>query len=184
MDTENKEIQYSKKIVLEKMSDEKMQQMFGVKYQAVLAYNFDLKKWNTNQYMGKSVSNEADNTLYANKLKAYVETLPCCKDYDLVALAFMSIAPEEFTKVGRLRYSPKFCMRKYSFDGHALAATMIFRDWRTGKILPLSNSWFCANKTRTRKVLLKTSVPSFVNVMTNDSYVRLVAMPIVLGQCR
>ena len=56
--------------VPEKLSDEKMQQLFGVKYQSLLYYNFDTKKWNTNEFLGKGMLGINSNAMYAEKLKS------------------------------------------------------------------------------------------------------------------
>ena len=154
--------------VSEKLSDEKMRDLFGVKYQSLLYYNFDTKKWNTNEFLGKGMLGINSNAMYAEKLKSDIEMMPEFKGREIAALVFMPIASEKYPGFGSLVYNPSFCVRKYSFNGYALVATLVLRNSETGKILPTSNVWAKANKARTRYILVQSSVQKFVKKVSEN----------------
>lgn len=156
--------------VPEKLSDEKMRQLFGVKYQSLLYYNFDTNKWNTNEFLGKGMLGIQTNIVYAEKLKSDIEVMPEFKDYEVAALVFMPIASEKYQQNSAdFVRDPSFCVRKYSFNGYALVATLVVRNLKMGKIIPVSSIWAKANKTHTRYGLVQSSVQKFIKKIEENS---------------
>lgn len=151
-----------KKSSFEKLSDNKMRQLLGAKYQAVLFYNFDAKKWNADEFIGKPMLGVCNNIAAANSLKANIELCPEFKNLEVAALVFMPIASEKYPGFGGFLSNPSFCMRQYSFNGQAAVATIVVRDLNSGNILPVSSFWIGAGKSMTRYGLAQSVVQSFV----------------------
>lgn len=157
----------------ERLSDDKMRQLFGVKYQAVLFYNFDAKKWNAEKFIEKPMLGVLNNIDAANSLKANIEQCPEFKNLEVAALVFMPIASEKYPGFGGFLYNPSFCMRQYSFNGQAAVATIVVRDLNSGKILPVSPFWIGVGKSMTRYGLAQSVVQSFVkNLLKSDAIKR------------
>ncbi len=157
----------------EKLSDEKMKSLFGAKYQSLLYYNFDTKKWNTDEFLGKGILGVDNNVMCANKIKFDIELMPEFKDYEMVGLVFMPIASEIYKQhFADFIRAPLFCMRKYSFNGYALVATLVVRNLKMGKIVPVSDIWAKANKAYTRYGLVQLSVQKFVKKLSEKDRFR------------
>ena len=158
--------------VSEKLSDEKMRALFGEKYQAVLFYDFDAQRWSAEKFIGKPMLGVCNNISSANRLKANIEARPEFKDLEVAALVFMPIASEKYPNFGNFLYKPSFCMRQYSFNGHAVVATIVVRDLKSGKILPVSQFWIGADKSMTRYGLAQSFVQSFVNNLLKNEAIK------------
>lgn len=156
--------------VMEKLSDDKMRDLFGAKYQSLLFYDFDAQRWNSDEFIGKPMLGVCNNISSANRLKANIEARPEFRNLEVAALVFMPIASEKYPNFGNFLYNPSFCMRQYSFNGHAVVATIVVRDLKTGKILPVSRFWIGADKSKTRYGLAQSFVQSFVkNLLKNEA---------------
>lgn len=159
-----------KESAFEKLSDDKMHQLFGAKYQAVLFYDFEAQKWNTEKFIEMPMLGVCNNRAAANKLKANIELCPEFKNLGVAALVFMPIASEKYPGFGCFLCNPSFSMRQYSFNGYVAVATIVVRDLNSGKILPVSQFWVGAGKSMTRYGLAQSVVQSFVtNLLKNDA---------------
>ena len=122
----------------ELLTIERMQRLFGQNYNGLIYYNFDTGAWNTDRYRGYTINKQREHTELANEFKAVLERCPEFADYELVAMVVMAIR-------GRLypgfSCSIHFPMYNAFANGDAAVGTIVRRDRKTGRILPVPNNW-------------------------------------------
>lgn len=160
--------------VKEELTDYKMQNLFAANYRGILYYNFDTKSWNTNRYQGAEYIDADMFGRKAGHLKEFLENMPEFKNLELVAYV---------TMLNNSDYFPGWCesIEKpvFSRQGKSVLANIVCRSRKSGRILPVSNSWigvkacpdnvtavhFCYDATSvaiTRSVLRDTLVNNFI----------------------
>ena len=118
------------------LTDDKMRQILGANYNDVIYYNFDKAAWNADSYLGFKIENQAEYTKIANQCKALVESDAQFEPFELVAVVTMVIDDEQYTEFGAKVKKPKF-----SKFGKSTVGTLVQRDRKSGKILPVSENW-------------------------------------------
>lgn len=123
----------------EKLTAEKMQELFGTNYNNILYYNFDTKKWSAKHYIGFHIPAENMKSKYTSLFKDMLHSMRKFAGYELAGIAFMTIDQSQYAGWKRDVVNPTFK------PDSAFVAKIICRDKKTGKIVPVSNSWFGVN---------------------------------------
>lgn len=120
----------------EKLTDEKMQNLFGVNYSGIMYYNYDTKSWRGDKYLGYCMPYQDVVEKDAVAFKRLLEAEPDFKNFELVAFATMLIKDRYFPGVASKIVRPFFNQK-----GRAVVGTIVVRDRKDGKILPLPSDW-------------------------------------------
>ncbi len=120
----------------EKLTDEKMKQLFGVNYSGIMYYNYDTKSWCAERYLGYCMPFQDKVEKDAFVFKQVLEDEPDFRNFELVAFATMLIKNRYFPGVANKIVRPFFNQK-----GSAVVGTIVVRDIKDGKILPLSSDW-------------------------------------------
>lgn len=120
----------------EKLTDEKMQNLFGVNYSGIMYYNYDTKSWCGDKYLGYCMPYQDVVEKDAVAFKRVLEAEPDFKNFELVAFATMLIKDMYFPGVAKKIVHPFFNQR-----GRAVVGTVVVRNKKDGKILPLPSDW-------------------------------------------
>ena len=158
----------------EELTDYKMQNLFAANYRGILYYNYDTSSWNTDKYQGTECIDADALGRKAGYLKEFLENMPGFKNLELVAYV---------TMLNNVDYFPGWCesIEKPVFSrlGKSVLANIVCRSRKSGRILPVSNSWvgvkvcsdnakavrYCYDATSvaiTRSVLRDTLVNNFI----------------------
>ena len=121
-----------------------MREVFGANYAGLVYYDFERGQWNRNEYMGLAIKNQHFNTNQALELKRLVERDDAFNDLEIIAVASIAIAEENYPGWSKPIFNPT-----YYKHGQSIVSTIVRRDRRTGKILPVANEWMGVRQTRT-----------------------------------
>lgn len=121
----------------DKLDDKKMSELFGTNYHGIIYYNFETNTWN------RKNPNAGIDTTHALELKKRVETDPKMRDIEIIAAVAMPISETEYPGWGAVVHNPK-----YSSTGNSIVGTVVRRDKRTGKILPIASGWIGIRQMR------------------------------------
>ena len=124
-------------VILEILTDAKMKDLLGDKYQGAVYYNYDLGAWNVNSYMGTDLG--ASGSVALPWLDTAKETLESTADFSrwqVVALVSMLVEGYDYPGLAKTKAGMKNAPR-----GNAIVSTVVCRNKRTGKIEPVSQNW-------------------------------------------
>lgn len=136
-------------IQLEKLSTEKMQELFGKNYQHLIYYSFDTSWWNKDTILGWKLLYEASTIQLLRGLKDMIEATPEFKNLDVVAIVNMPIVESPTTNVPTVT-NPKPAIKlpsnsdektKKYLGCNGAAGTIVCRDKCTGKLQPVPDTW-------------------------------------------
>ena len=120
----------------ERLSDVKMQELFGANYKHVLYYDFDAKRWNTERYFF-GLAGISNCTKLTKQVKPVFERLKSFRGMELVAVVVMGIDARAFPGWGQVIKNPKPIVKKMG----ASVGTIICRDKASGKIVCEPSPW-------------------------------------------
>ena len=123
------------------LTDGKMRELFGDNFARITYYNLDANKWFGN---GVSSFNERASKCGANNMrniKTLMESDVVFRDLEMVAGVTMIVDDRLFPGWAETVRNPMSCV-----FGKSVLATLVCRDKRTGKILPVPVSWVGVNK--------------------------------------
>ncbi len=125
------------------LNDDKVAELFGQNFHGIIYYNFDTKRWNRDTYFGKKIRNQSIDTTHACELKKRVEESPDMREIEIVATVAMPIDIKDYPGWSQTIENPI-----YEPHGESVVATVIRRDRRTGKILPIPSQWMGVRQSR------------------------------------
>lgn len=149
----------------ERLTITKMRKLFDANYSGVIAYSFDLKKWNTTTYLNYKIPGQLVDTRIAWRMKHEVDCDPRFVGFELVGMAVMLVDGAGVGPRGMLHvmHDPIF-----SLNGNAIVGTIVVRDVNSGKIVPLSRSWLYVHADNNRAELAQHAAQWFASLMSDS----------------
>lgn len=153
------------------LTDDKMADLFGENYKGILYYNFDRKKWNSDRYMGISVKGQDIDTANAVEMRTKMHRMKDFADYELVAVVTMVVPFTVYPTHDVFVENPRYDLR-----GDCVVGTIVCRDKRSGRILPVDNRWVAVLRFKNHTAACATGSFRFVfEGATNSLYRKLLA---------
>lgn len=123
----------------ERLTSEKMQELFGANYRGIVYYNFDKKVHFSLGYEGALSASAPIAPNNAAECKTVLEHEPLFSDREVVATVVMSIAPQ---KSGTSMIQGKKIKNPvHAPQGSTVVGTLVTRNCTTGKINPVPTTW-------------------------------------------
>lgn len=123
----------------ERLTDVKMQELFGANYRGIIYYNFDKQSTFSSGYSGALDAADHIIPTYVHSCRVVLEREPLFADREIVATVVMSTAqqkPAPASVQGR-----EFINPVHAPQGSVVVGTLVTRDCATGKINPVPTSW-------------------------------------------
>ncbi|MBQ8256009.1 MAG: hypothetical protein IJY99_03535 [Alphaproteobacteria bacterium] len=149
------------------LTDDKMADLFGLNYNGILFYNFDAKKWNTDKYMGVPVSGQDIDTANAVEMRTKMHRMKDFANYELVAVVTMVVSSVVYPTQDDVVENPR-----YDLTGNSVVGTVVRRDKKTGRILPLDNRWVAVRRYVNHADACADGAFRFVNDGAKNSFYR------------
>lgn len=159
------------------LTDDKMADLFGLNYSGILYYNFDAKKWNTDKYMGVAVKGQDIDTANAIEMQTKMHRMMEFKDYELVAVVTMLVPSVLFPTRDMVIENP---LR--DFSGNATLGTIVKRDRKSGRILPLDNRWVAVRRYVNHAAACADAAFRFVNDGAKNPFYRKLLVDKICNQ--
>jgi len=129
----------------DKLDENKMSELFSANYHGITYFNFETNKWNRNNYKIDAKKHQGIDTVHAQELKRNIEQDPNMRDIEVIAAVAMTINEPDYPGWGEIIHNPKF-----SATGKSVIGTIVRRDKRTGKILPVTSEWMGIHQMQPR----------------------------------
>lgn len=120
----------------ERLTDEKVRNYLGTNYEGAMYYNFDDMMWKSDKCLGYVMPYQDNHEKMLWSLKAVLEQEVKFSGFELVAVVTMAVKDRFFPGVGEKVSHPFFAR-----SGTGVVGTIIRRDRKTGKLLPLPCNW-------------------------------------------
>ena len=149
----------------------KEQDLFGENYKFIEWFDYDI--WRRND---GGIISKADDRIYKSFRNILQKDARFNTYYDLVAVVSLSICPYPYSNspfVGQVIRRPRYVKPNAKFLGETgFAGTIVCRDKKTGKILPVPKKWLY---TSTRHCILPGQVstsdlPGLANLIVDDVF--------------
>lgn len=121
--------------VKEMLTQDKMKDLFGESYKNIVYFNYDTGVWNRPNYLGFSIGDQRVDTRDAMEMRRMIELEPQMQKYELAASVTMATGDEEYPGTNRVAKIPQYKRARN------IVGTLILRDKKTGKILPVVPCW-------------------------------------------
>ena len=129
---------------MEKLTDNKMRELFGTNYNHIVYYNFDTFAWGKNYYANPKYSMGFMGTLLMQKTRIKTMKNMAAHNLDLCALVWLMVDDSvKWVLRGNGLYtlsSPR--PPRVSSINKNIVGTIVTRDIQTQKINPIPNTWF------------------------------------------
>ncbi len=155
----------------EKLTANKVNELFGANYQFVEWFDYD--EWKSNP--GQSISNQ-DSVIYRKFRNILKQDVRFNRNYDLVAVVSLSVCPSPYSNspfLGQIIRRPRYVKPNTKFLGATgYAGTIICRDKKTGKILSVPKKWLYV---KTSHCVIpgqadKSGLPGLANLIEDDVF--------------
>lgn len=160
----------AKKIDKEFLDVMKMRELFGVNYESIEYFDYDTGELNSGHKVSRS-----DNMIYRNFKNILSKDARFNNHYELAAVVSLSVSPYPYSDVndGQIVRCPKYVKPDTGFlKQTGYVGTIVCRDKKTGKILPVSSKWLFTGK-RTCIVAGENNnsgLPGLANVIDRDVF--------------
>ncbi len=150
----------------ELLTDNKMKSLFGAEYKNIVYFNFDLGKWNRNNYLGFSMGNQNIDTNNAIEMRRVLELDGRLASFEVVAAVTMSVPdtvyPGNQNVVREVKYK----------RARNIVATVVLRDKNTGKIINNKRIWFGVDQYQKISIAAFYGADAFVYQIAQNAKVR------------
>lgn len=123
------------KVQKERLTSDKMKDLFGTSYKDIVYFNFDTGTWNRPNYLGFTVGNQKIDTKDALEMRRMCELEPQMQALEVVASVTMATSDEDYPGTERIAKEPVY---KRSRN---IVGTLLLRDKVTGRILAPASCW-------------------------------------------